>query len=656
VIELEPVVAESGPTPPVHAVVQEIMAELLRTPDLSALCAVAARRVRQLTGHDRAWVYRFHEDNHGEIIAEDLTADLPPYLGLHYPAGDIPLPARQLFLKSWVRLIQDAPAANADLLRVAGEDETPLDMSYCALRAVSPMHVEYLHNMGIRATMSISLIHEGRLWGLISCQSQLPRAIPLDARASCELIAQMMSLQLGAAEARQEAEYKLRLQAGIGALVAELSGVADLPVALLRCASVLSSWLACGGVAVVAAADMALVGQTPPAADVRALVNWLATHSTEAPYATDGLAAAYPPATTIVEVASGLLALPVLPLLSLWVLWFRPEVARTVRWRGEPTKEIQQTPVGARLSPRKSFDTWKETVRQRALPWSPHELSAVRDLGNAFLNVVVRRIATLAQLNEELQRSNEELDSFAYIASHDLKEPLRGIHFYAQFVQEDYGDRLDEEGRERLRTVVRLTQRMDDLIDALLNYSRVGRADLEKRPTDLDSVVDGVLEFMAPRLAQAGMAVRRPVPLPIVRCDGVRVAEIFSNLIANAMKYNSQKDKWLEIGCEERPPATAGTSDGRSEQVFFVRDNGIGIPVADREAIFRLFRRLHGRDEYGGGTGIGLTIVRKVVERHGGRIWVESVAGEGSTFYFTLESRDGNGRGVESGADSDGGG
>jgi light-regulated signal transduction histidine kinase (bacteriophytochrome) len=244
----------------------------------------------------------------------------------------------------------------------------------------------------------------------------------------------------------------------------------------------------------------------------------------------------------------------------------------------------------------------------------------------------------LAERNRQLAASNRELDDFAYVASHDLKEPLRGIHNYAGFLLEDYSDRLDDEGRSKLQTLMRLTRRMESLIESLLHYSRVGRVELATGDVDLQRVVEELVESLAITLAESGAEIIVADRLPVVRCDRVRVEEVFRNLVINAIKYNSGSEKRVEIGVVP-PGGEAGgvavSADGPA--VLFVRDNGIGIPARHHQVIFEIFKRLHGREAYGGGTGSGLTIVKTVIERHGGRIWVDSRPGEGATFYFTLE-------------------
>jgi signal transduction histidine kinase len=253
--------------------------------------------------------------------------------------------------------------------------------------------------------------------------------------------------------------------------------------------------------------------------------------------------------------------------------------------------------------------------------------SALQEAKEELERRVDERTRELARRNEELHQSNKELDDFAYIASHDLKEPLRGIHNFSNFLLEDYADKLDGEGRSKLETLMRLTRRMEVLIDSLLQFSRLGRVDLAMDRVDLNEIVAGVLDSLAITLQEEKVEVRIPRPLPKVRADRARVGEIFSNLIVNAVRYNDKPQKRVEIG----------VTNGSRPPVFYVRDNGIGIPEKHHDAVFRIFKRLHGRDKFGGGTGAGLTIVKKIVERHHGRIWLESPPGEGTTFYFTLQ-------------------
>ena len=251
--------------------------------------------------------------------------------------------------------------------------------------------------------------------------------------------------------------------------------------------------------------------------------------------------------------------------------------------------------------------------------------------------------AQLEERNRQLELSNRELDDFAYIASHDLREPLRGIANFSTFLLEDYAARIDPEGRNMLHTLTRLCRREENLIDSLLHYSRVGRTDLDFEAVDLNQIISEVKDLLVPSFG-SDFEVSIPEPLPTLRCDRVRIHEVFANLIANGLKYNDSRTKRIEIGFDRVAPGNRsahGSSElnGEPGTVFYVRDNGIGIRPKHQQKIFTIFKRLHGRDKYGGGTGAGLTIVKKIIERHGGSIRIDSRLGHGTTFYFGLPDR-----------------
>lgn len=253
----------------------------------------------------------------------------------------------------------------------------------------------------------------------------------------------------------------------------------------------------------------------------------------------------------------------------------------------------------------------------------------------AFIRDITVRKKAEARINdymESLKRSNQELDDFVYTISHDLKEPLRGLSGYSRFLEEGYNDKLDEEGRYIVDALKKLSARMEDLIDTLLYYSRLGQSDLAYKKTDLNEVVGKALDLLKPYIDEHNATITVRGKLPVINCDQARVGEIFSNLIVNAIKYNDCKNKRVEIGCVTDHKKHPG------QNVFYVSDNGIGIDEAYRDVIFKMFKRLHGRNEYGGGTGSGLAFVKKIIDRHNGKIWVESNQDKGSIFYFTLES------------------
>jgi PAS domain S-box-containing protein len=268
-------------------------------------------------------------------------------------------------------------------------------------------------------------------------------------------------------------------------------------------------------------------------------------------------------------------------------------------------------------------------------------ISPVRDgTGVVFaVSKVARDIADRKDAESELlrhamalERSNRDLDDFAYIASHDLKEPLRGLSNNAKFLHDDHGKDLGADGIRRLDRIRYLSERMGKLIDDLLYFSRIGRQDMAVQTTDLNTVIADIAADIEAASPESRAALCVPQPLPEIACDKTRVTEVFRNLISNALKYNDRPHKIVEVGCFEEMV----TPRGRLRHVFYVKDNGIGIAKEFHDEVFRIFKRLNEEDETKKGTGAGLTFVRKIVERHGGRIWLDSAPGEGTTFYFTL--------------------
>jgi two-component system, chemotaxis family, sensor kinase Cph1 len=615
-----------------------------KAPTLLEMCQVVVQEVRRITGFDRVMVYRFDQEGAGRVIAED-TGHQTSYLDLHYPASDIPQQARQLYTLNWLRLIPDVNYQPVPLIPADNPlNNQPLDLSLSMLRSVSELHLTYLQNMGVTASMSISLIHDQKLWGLIACHHSSPKYIPYNIRTICEFIGQVMSIELANKEASEDIHYKMQLKALQTQFIEALSQTEYFLDGMVQLKSQLLNLVNATGAVICSVKNCISVGETPSEKEVHALINWIKPQFAHSLFETRSLAKNYPAAESFKAIASGVLALEISRVQHNYILWFRKEVIQTVNWGGNPNKPVEVFSDGSlRMSPRKSFDLWQETVRGCSLPWKPSEVEAVAELRSLIVGIVLRQADELASMNFELQRSNEELDAFAYIASHDLKEPLRGIHNYANFLIEDYEEVLNDDGVAKLQTLVRLTQRMEDLINSLLHYSRLGRAELIWQTVNLDELVQQAIATLTITRPQSEVEFRIPQPLKSVQCDRAQINELFTNLISNAIKYNDKTEKWVEIGVIEEN-GEGGMENGPRQiaptaVTFYVRDNGIGILPEHLDKIFQIFRRLHGREDFGGGTGVGLTIVRKIVERHGGRIWVESIPSEGSTFYFTLSAK-----------------
>lgn len=612
-----------------------IIADMQKAFNLTELSEVIVKNIRALTGFDRVMVYHFDEDESGHVIAENKREDLESFYGLHYPRTDVPKPARRLYLLNYIRLI---PKINYQEVTLPNHPETNerFDLSYSILRSVSPIHIEYLKNMGVKASMSISLISNGKLWGLIACHHyQETKYIPYEIRTACEFLGQVMSLELTSKEENESLDYKMQLKDTLAKLIKPLSYSNNLIEDLIKNSDNLKLLVNSDGLAISDNDDIYLSGKTPSKFEVEQLINWLNKQIERDIFYTDKLPKIYPPSEEFKEVASGVLALCLNQVTNHYIIWFRSEVIQTVKWAGNPNKSAVIEEDGTiTLSPRKSFELWKENISCQSLPWQKYEIQQVMELRILIVEIIFKKAYELAQLNSELLRSNEELDSFAYVASHDLKEPLRGISNYSQFLLEDYENILDEDGVHKLNTLIVLTKRMENLIEALLHYSRIGRKELDFKVIKVENIINNIKMVLEASLTEK-IDIRIPRQLPLILGDNVLIEEVFTNLITNACKYNNSPQKWVEIGyLEDEENET--NKNKLSFTTFYLKDNGIGILEKHKDIVFRIFKRLHGQNKYGGGTGAGLTIVKKIIERHNGNIWLESVYEKGTTFYFTL--------------------
>ncbi|MGU3420561.1 ATP-binding protein [Methylobacterium sp. D54C] len=631
--EIDAAAAEIGVdvlTPRLRAFVERL--QTART--VEDLCQFVAEDIRQITGLDRALVYRFDRDWHGTVLAEAGNGVLPSYLDLRFPASDIPAQARELYRRNRLRIIPDAGYVPVPIRPATTPSGKPLDLSQSVLRSVSPVHVEYMRNMGTMASMSVSILVDGALWGLISCHNRAPRRVPLQARNACDVLTQIFALQLSARERGAQSEKRLALgavQARLLAFMAEEDSFVD---GLLNHPDDVLALVDATGAAVVTADRCRLLGATPTEREVRALYRWLSEREdAEEVFVSEALSEAFPAAAAFADRASGLLAISVSKKYASYILWFRPEVVRTVKWGGNPVKAVRPDPEGGpdRLHPRKSFEIWKETVQGRSLPWSDPEVEAAKDLRASVLGIVLRRAEELAAMSEELQRSNKELEAFSYSVSHDLRAPFRHIVGYANLLKTREGAQLSDKGRHYVETIIEAAFSAGTLVDSLLSFSQMGRHALNKVWGDMNALVEEVRRKVL-RDVTPDRTIRWEIaPLGRAYADPVMLRLVIENLLSNAVKYTR--------GTPEAVIAMGSLPPREGEAVYYVRDNGAGFDMAYVDKLFGVFQRLHRVEEFEG-TGIGLANVRRIVERHGGRTWAEGKLGAGATFYFTLPIRE----------------
>ena len=609
---------------------QDMIQQLYASPYLLTFLTEVVKQIRVLTDFERVMIYRFAKDGSGEVIAEAKEADLEAYLGLHYPASDVPQPARRLFALSPLRHLPDVDYVPVSLFPEQSPlpEGRPVDLSYSFLRSVSVLHTTYLHNMGTKATLVMPLMKHGHLWGLVSCQHHSqPKYLKYEQRFPLELLSKIISLRIGDLESLDQYSYSSQLKQMNSQLTNEMGHAKNCHEALFMGKTNVLNGIDASGSALMENGKITLLGVTPSEQQINLLIKWLSLQETTI-LATNCLPHDFPAAEDFSDVASGLLAIRLSRSNLTWVLWFRPELISETHWAGDPNKPVIIDADGqeSRLQPRTSFALWKETVRGQSQPWLDCEIEHASKLRQSLLDILFERTDQLLQLNTELEFSNQALNSFVYASFHDLKEPLRGIQNYVELLQLENHESFSEQSIKRLETVLYLTDRMHHFLEALLQYSHIGNIDEELQPCSINSVLEEITNTLKKSNPNANITVNIQAEMPVVLCNQTGVKVIFQNLMTNALKYNRATEKVITIGCNLV----------NNISVFFVQDNGIGISPEFHKYIFQPFKRLHGHKDFGGGSGIGLAITQKAIARQGGRIWVESAEDQGARFCFTL--------------------
>lgn len=640
ILELEPAVTqETIPFLSFYHLARASINQLEASSNLHDFCQIIVREVRHVTGFDRVMLYKFDDDGHGEVMAEEKLEDMEPYLGLHFPESDIPKPARQLFGSNWIRVIPDAHAVPVELYPAQNPvTQQPTNLTLSILRSPYSCHLDYLHNMGVGASLTISLMKDQRLWGLIACHHRTPKYVPYELRKACEFLGRVIFTEISTREEEADHSYRMKLAAVRSKLIELMAQEDNFIDGLTQHDLTLLDLANAQGAAVCLSGRWTTIGQTPPEEELTYLLQWLAKTIDEEVFHTDALPLIYSDAERFKEVASGLLAIPISK--QSYVFWFRPEVIQTVNWGGDPTQayQVEQSEGHVRLCPRQSFALWKETVQFTSLPWKQEEVKAALELRKAIVNIVLRQAEELALLTQDLERSNAELKKFAYVASHDLQEPLNQVANYVQLLEMRYNHQLDQDAQDFIDFAVEGVSLMQTLIDDVLAYSKVDLQGIEWQLTEVETALNQALGNLRGRIAETGTVITHD-SLPTIVAGGTQLMQLFQNLIGNAIKFQ-QKDV--------PPQIHVGVQRQEEHWLFWVKDNGIGIDPQFADRIFVIFQRLHTRDEYAG-SGMGLAICKKIVECHRGRIWVESQLDQGATFYFTIpvggrDSHHANGR------------
>ena len=602
------------------------------------LFAETAEILRQLTDFDRVMVYQFDREFNGEVIAESLRPDLDlePFRGLRYPHTDIPTQARDLYLVNRVRLIGNVEGKPSKVHALKPDGDGPLDLTRVSCRGCSPVHLEYLGYMGVSNTLSVAIVLEGKLWGLFAMHHYSARTVDYGMRNLLMFIGDIFSGHLALQSATRYRELTLRrnlVRLGIGEQIVKtrdiFAGLTSGTYGLLEV------FPGVNGSCVHFEKRTECYGDTPDGEDISALIDWVVERQRDDEqlvFSHDSVGKEYKPFEKYCDDAAGVLVIFLSPDFSDWIIWFRPGMSRTVTWAGRPEKRTIQYDDGSqRLGPRRSFERYVQSVDGCSSPWLPEEIDAAFALRITVINGLMQHYAEVKQINERLKKAYEDLETFSYTVSHDLRAPLRAINGYSEILNEDYGHLLDEEGKLLIAGIQRGVDQMNNFITDILDLSRVGSGGLKPEKIAVGPVVQQVIDELRPVYAQRGTEVTIDPSLPTVVADARLLRQLLTNLISNAYKYMEPS-----AGGELALAVAASTEvrDGLERTVFHLSNTGPGIPEEYRRGVFDMFSRLS-TQKVTEGTGVGLAIVDRIVGRHHGEVWITNDR-LGVTFNFYL--------------------
>ncbi|HET9235896.1 MAG TPA: ATP-binding protein [Oligoflexus sp.] len=591
------------------------------------MCHRAAQEVKHLTGFDRVMLYRFDSDWNGQVVAEAREAHLEPFLGLHYPASDIPEQARRLYTINRLRLIADRDYTPAPLIAHSQSKlHEPIDLSHSVLRSVSPIHLQYLRNMGVEASMSVSLVQEGKLWGLIACHHYAPKHVSYDVRLACESLAQILSWQIASRERSDHNSPRAAAAQFMSDILTSAAAASSLIEGLLQRSADLLQLVQAQGVAIKYRNQIATAGVTPSKTDITELVAWLQAQDKKDVYVTHKLSRDFPEAARFAHTASGIIVIHLHSGHDDCIIWFRPELVSIVNWAGNPGKI--QDPETNRLTPRGSFALWQETVNGQSQHWLDWQVEAATRFLYLLVASIVRKAEEIENLNRELQYANQAKDEFLAMVSHELRTPLNSMIGWMQMIR---GGLLHEsEYEDAYQTIERNAYDQLQLIEDLIDISRIvsGKMQIHAEVIDVNRVLQNAISSVKPALQSKGIQLINNLKQPVmVYADPDRLQQVFWNLLNNAVKFTPKQGRIdLEFAQED------------SNVRISIQDSGQGIEPDLLPFIFDRFRQ--GDNSMARkhlGLGLGLAICRHLIELHGGRIRAHSTGkNQGARFEIEL--------------------
>ncbi|MGU3665234.1 histidine kinase dimerization/phosphoacceptor domain -containing protein [Methylobacterium sp. A49B] len=561
---------------------------------LADAARIAALEIRALTGFEAVLVYRFDTDWNGEAVAEDKAPDWSrSLLGLRFPASDIPAQARALYTKAKSRFVIDRDSVPVGLVAAPGGGNAPLDLTFAQHRTLSPIHLEYQRNLGVNGSMSISIMVEGRLWGLMIGHHRRPHYVTPETRSAATVLTDAFAMRVQEIESRRLWEERQAHLDVEGRLVRGLTRSDDFVAALTTGATTLLDLFSATGAGIVSGGRVTLIGRTPPAKAVTAIAAWLRDRvpASEGGYSSNNFSAEYPKAALHREIASGLLAAFVDESRENLLLWFRPEVPSTVTWGGDPRKPVLAGSGPVAVLPRRSFERWIEERTGFASPWADWQIQLAGSLAEAVEGVVLRqrrKIDELTSLLAEKERLLEQKDLLTREIDHRVKNSLQIVSAFLQMQRRQIAD---GDARQAFADTSARVMSVARVHDSLYQAERVDEVDLGQTIESLCNDLAG--------LAGDGHAVDLTAEpgLMVPYRKAVALSLIATELVTNAFKYaaNPAGGGRVEVSV---------SASGPGEVQLRVCDDGGGLPDDWADAKAR-----------GKGSGLGMKLIRAMLDQ-----------------------------------------
>ncbi len=581
----------------------------------------------RIVNYDRMMVYKFMMDGSGKVIAEKTNDSLESYLGLHYPESDIPVQARELYLKKRKRIFSDV---HSEPVPIVSRSKEPIDLTYSSTRAMSPIHAQYIKNSGASSSFSISIIIDDHLWGLVTCQNMNPKHIDLEDRVQAGIFTALAANAYSSFKSKNELNYRLELNSKALQLKSEFLKHNSLFDSLVDNKAEICSLLEADGLAIVADQKMVTEGSVSTPAKIHAITDWAHEHTDDSIYMSRSFLKDHGKELGLDTKAAGVVIYFIERSKNNLLIWFRKEFDEHIDWAGNPEKQIdtvyQDGEEKQVVSPRSSFRLFTENIKGNSKRWNSRNMAALQTVRDLILETSHKNYTTIKKLHDELKKVNEELDSFSYTISHDLGTPLTVMKLNAQMLLKTLTDASDK-SKNKINSIIEEIDNMAVMMNDVLQLSRAKHSEIQLESLETLRTIEKISANAKITFDTEKSSVIIG-ECPEVLADQTMMHQAFLNVINNAIKYSSQ---------QETPEVTIEGKEEGEFVVYRISDNGIGIPEENKHKMFKIFNRMDNARKFKG-NGVGLSIVQRIMKRLGGDVDYTANEGGGTCFILTFQN------------------